>query len=55
MYSIDTAYEWCDEGAKWWDEITWMSEADKLQIGRENAIKLFKLKDVPQTPVTRKD
>jgi 2,3-dihydroxybenzoate decarboxylase len=53
IYSIDTAYEWCEEGAKWWDNIDWLSDADKVKMGRDNAIKLFKLKNVPETPVNR--
>jgi 2,3-dihydroxybenzoate decarboxylase len=55
IYSIDTAYEWCEEGAKWWDNIDWLSEADKKKMGRDNAIKLLKLENVPETPVTRTD
>lgn len=55
IYSIDTAYEWCEEGAKWWDNIDWLSEEDKKKMGRDNAIKLLKLENVPETPVTRED
>jgi 2,3-dihydroxybenzoate decarboxylase len=53
IYSIDTAYEWCEEGAKWWDNIDWLSDAEKVQMGRDNAIKLLKLENVPQAPVNR--
>jgi len=55
IYSIDTAYEWCSEGAKWWDNIAWLNPEDKVKMGRENAIKLLKLENVPETPVTRVD
>lgn len=53
IYSIDTAYEWCEEGAKWWDSIDYLSDAEKVQMGRDNAIKLLKLENVPETPVNR--
>jgi 2,3-dihydroxybenzoate decarboxylase len=53
IYSIDTAYEWCSEGAEWWDEIKGVTAENKLKIGRENAIKLLKLENVPETPVNR--
>lgn len=49
LFSIDTAYEYTKEGATWWDDITEISEEDKVKMGRDNAIKLYKLKNVPLT------
>ncbi len=43
MFSVDWPFEAVDEGARWFDAAE-ISEADRVKIGRENAIKLFKLK-----------
>ena len=43
MFSVDWPFEDVGEGSKWFDKAT-ISEADRAKIGRENAIKLFKLK-----------
>jgi 2,3-dihydroxybenzoate decarboxylase len=49
MFSLDTAYETCQEGSEWWDGIDKVIGKDaQLQLGRDNAIKLFKLKKVHQ-------
>src|SRR5579871_1284417 len=42
MFSIDWPFEGVDEGAQWFDHAE-ISEADRRKIGRDNAIKLFKL------------
>ncbi len=42
MFSTDYPFEKMAEAANWFDN-TPLSEADRLQIGRTNAIKLFKL------------
>ena len=43
MFSIDWPFEAIDEGAEWFDKAA-ISDSDRMRIGRENAIKLFKLK-----------
>ena len=43
MFSIDWPFEAIDEGAEWLDKAA-ISDSDRVQIGRDNAIKLFKLK-----------
>ncbi|MDB5915693.1 MAG: o-pyrocatechuate decarboxylase [Ramlibacter sp.] len=42
MFSTDWPFENVDHAAKWFDEAT-ISEADRVKIGRDNAIRLFKL------------
>src|SRR5271156_6043900 len=42
LYSIDYPYEDIEEASEWWDRVP-VSPADKLKMGRQNAIKLFKL------------
>jgi len=50
MFSIDTAYEYTEEGCNWWDNVDKdIGEADQIKMGRDNVIKLFKLKNVPLT------
>jgi predicted TIM-barrel fold metal-dependent hydrolase len=43
MFSVDWPFEAVEEGAQWFDKVE-ISEADRLKIGRTNAIELFKLK-----------
>ena len=43
MFSIDWPFEDVGEGAEWFDKAA-ISEADRASIGRENAVRLFKLK-----------
>lgn len=43
MFSVDYPFEQTEEGAQWFDN-TELSDADRLSIGRQNAIDLFKLK-----------
>ena len=43
MFSVDWPFEDVGEGAQWFDKAA-ISEADRAKIGRDNAIKLFKLK-----------
>ena len=43
MFSVDWPFEDVAEGAQWFDKAA-ISDADRAKIGRENAIKLFKLK-----------
>jgi predicted TIM-barrel fold metal-dependent hydrolase len=43
MFSVDWPFEAVDEGAAWFDTAE-IGEADRLKIGRSNAIELFKLK-----------
>jgi predicted TIM-barrel fold metal-dependent hydrolase len=43
MFSVDWPFEAVDEAALWFDKAE-ISEADRMKIGRTNAIKLFKLK-----------
>ncbi len=43
MFSIDWPFEAVEEGCAWFDKAA-ISEAERARIGRDNAIKLFKLK-----------
>jgi 2,3-dihydroxybenzoate decarboxylase len=43
MFSVDWPFEDVGEGAQWFDGAA-ISEADRLKIGRDNAIKLFGLR-----------
>jgi predicted TIM-barrel fold metal-dependent hydrolase len=43
MFSVDWPFEAVDEGAAWFDSAE-ISEAERMKIGRTNAIALFKLK-----------
>jgi 2,3-dihydroxybenzoate decarboxylase len=43
MFSVDWPFEAVDEAAHWFDKAK-MSEAERKKIGRDNAVKLFKLK-----------
>jgi len=43
MFSVDWPFEAVDEGAQWFDKAA-IGEAERKKIGRDNAIKLFKLK-----------
>ena len=43
MFSTDWPFENVDHAADWFDVAT-ISEADPKKIGRDNAIKLFRLK-----------
>jgi 2,3-dihydroxybenzoate decarboxylase len=43
MFSIDWPFEAVDEGAQWFDKAQ-IAEADRKKVGRDNAIKLFRLK-----------
>jgi len=43
MFSVDWPFEDVGEGSDWFDKAE-ISEADRMKIGRANAIKLFKLK-----------
>ncbi len=43
MFSVDWPFEAIDEGAQWFDKVD-ISAADRAKIGRDNAIKLFRLK-----------
>ncbi len=43
MFSVDWPFEAVDEGAQWFDGAE-ISDADRAKIGRDNAIRLFKLK-----------
>ena len=42
MYSVDYPFEDFSDAADWFDQVE-ISEADRLKIGRTNAMKLFKL------------
>ena len=42
MFSADYPFEKMEDAANWFDK-TPLSESERLQIGRTNAIKLFKL------------
>lgn len=42
MFSSDTPYESLDEASIWFDNVP-LSYADRMKIGRENAVELFKL------------
>ena len=44
LFSTDWPFENIDHAAVWFDAAT-ISEADRLKIGRTNALKLFKLPD----------
>ncbi len=44
MFSTDWPFENIDHAALWFDHCT-ISEADRIKIGRTNALKLFKLKE----------
>jgi len=43
MFSVDWPFEDVGEGCQWFDAAE-ISAADRKTIGRDNAIKLFKLK-----------
>jgi gamma-resorcylate decarboxylase len=43
MFSVDWPFESVDEGTQWFDKAE-ISEEDRVKIGRENAIRLFRLK-----------
>jgi gamma-resorcylate decarboxylase len=43
MFSVDWPFETVEEGARWFDAAE-ISETDRAKIGRDNAIRLFKLK-----------
>jgi gamma-resorcylate decarboxylase len=43
MFSVDWPFEDVGEGAQWFDTAA-ISEADRVKVGRANAIKLFRLK-----------
>ncbi|HEX5212124.1 MAG TPA: amidohydrolase family protein [Pseudolabrys sp.] len=43
MFSVDWPFEAVDEGAEWFDNAE-IDDSDRIRIGRDNAIKLFKLK-----------
>src|SRR5215831_9990208 len=43
MFSVDWPFEAVDEGAEWIDKAE-IGDSDRAKIGRDNAIKLFKLK-----------
>ena len=45
MFSIDHPYEDIEEGSEWWDTLT-LNPIDKVNMGRNNAIRLLKL-DLP--------
>jgi gamma-resorcylate decarboxylase len=46
MYSVDYPFEDFGEAADWFDHAD-ISEADRVNIGRTNALRLFKLKGAP--------
>jgi 2,3-dihydroxybenzoate decarboxylase len=43
MFSVDWPFEAVEEAAAWFDRAE-IGEADRLKIGRSNAIELFKLR-----------
>jgi predicted TIM-barrel fold metal-dependent hydrolase len=43
MFSVDWPFEAVEEAAAWFDGAQ-IAEADRVKIGRDNAVKLFKLK-----------
>ncbi|KAI8143590.1 amidohydrolase family protein [Fennellomyces sp. T-0311] len=45
LFSVDYPYESMSDACNWYDHKTEMGTVNKLKIGRENAKKLFKLKD----------
>ena len=42
MFSVDWPFENVDGAAEWFDDVT-ISEADRIKIGRTNAMRLFKI------------
>ena len=44
MFSVDYPFEDFSDAARWFDNAE-IIEADRLKIGRTNAMQLFKLKD----------
>ena len=52
MFSTDWPFENIDHAALWFDAAP-ISEADRLKIGRTNALKLFKLKGVSSASSVR--
>ncbi len=42
LFAIDYPFEGVGDAALWFDDVT-RSEADRVKIGRANALKLFKL------------
>jgi len=44
LFSADWPFENVDHAAQWFDSAT-ISEADRKKIGRDNALRLFKLAD----------
>jgi predicted TIM-barrel fold metal-dependent hydrolase len=42
MFSADYPFETMEDAATWFDK-TPISEAQKMQVGRNNAVRLFKL------------
>jgi gamma-resorcylate decarboxylase len=44
LFSADWPFENVDHAAQWFDSAT-ISEADRKKIGRDNALRLFKLGD----------
>ena len=42
MFSVDWPFEDVAEGAEWFNTVP-ISESDRAKVGRDNAIKLFKL------------
>ena len=42
LFSTDYPFEEVNEAAEWFDQVS-ISEADRLKIGRLNAMQLFKL------------
>src|SRR5262249_8891317 len=44
MYSVDYPFEDFSDAADWFDNAA-ISEADRMKIGRSNAMRLFKLKE----------
>jgi 2,3-dihydroxybenzoate decarboxylase len=43
FFSADYPFERMEDAADWYDATSVISEADRRKIGRENAIRLFKL------------
>jgi 2,3-dihydroxybenzoate decarboxylase len=43
MFSVDWPFEQVEHGAHWFDRVS-ISENDRRKIGRDNAMRLFKLK-----------
>jgi 2,3-dihydroxybenzoate decarboxylase len=50
LFSTDYPYESAEEAAEWFDNCP-ISEPDRVEIGPENAAKLFKLKTATREPV----